>query len=153
MCSLTFFQSSMLGYEKPDSSNLNQCSIFVSGISVCSASVFALVFDLINSTNSFCCGSLLRTSIKFSPRLAWIPCLCFASFSSVTYLPCFDVQTERLFFVGYDFVRPLWGWSPVPLLWYFPLVLSLVPQSFAGSLIASLSVSYTHLTLPTNDLV
>ena len=25
-------------------------------------------------------------------------------------------QTERLFFVGYDFVSPLWGWSPVPSL-------------------------------------
>ena len=48
-------------------------------------------------------------------------------------------QTERLFFVGYDFVSPLCGWSHVPSLWYFPLVLSLVPQSFAGSLIASLS--------------
>ena len=47
-------------------------------------------------------------------------------------------QTDRLFFVGYDFVSPLWGWSPVPALWYFPFVLSLVPQSFAGSLIASL---------------
>ena len=48
------------------------------------------------------------------------------------------VQTDRLFFVGYDFVSPECGCSPVPSLWYFPFVLSLVPQSFAGSLIASL---------------
>ena len=47
-------------------------------------------------------------------------------------------QTDRLFFVEYDFSRPECGWSPVPSLWYFPLLLSLVPQSFAGSLIASL---------------
>ena len=25
-------------------------------------------------------------------------------------------QTDRLFFVGYDFVSPLCGWSPVPSL-------------------------------------
>ena len=48
-------------------------------------------------------------------------------------------QTDRLFFVGYDFVSPLCGGSAVPSLCYIPLVLSRVPQSFAGSLIASLS--------------
>ena len=60
----------MLGYENPDSSNLNQCSIFVNGISVCSANIFALVFDLKKSTNSFCDGNLVRTAIKLSPRFA-----------------------------------------------------------------------------------
>ena len=33
-------------------------------------------------------------------------------------------QTDRLFFVGYDFVSPECGCSPVPVLWYFPLVRS-----------------------------
>ena len=47
-------------------------------------------------------------------------------------------HTDLLFFFGYDLVKPECGCNPVPLLWYLPLVLSVVPQSTAGSLIASL---------------
>ena len=77
----------------------------------------------------------------------WLPANMQGSIKSggntAKWLPLYGLfvtdQTDRLFFVGYDYVSPECGCNPVPSLWYFPFVRSLVPQSFAGSLIASLS--------------
>ena len=98
---------------------------FCECMSVCSANIFALVFDLIIQT---------LFAVVYCVLIGNFSTICeypvyVSSFSPLhTYLKPY-VQTERLFFVGYDFVRPLWGWSPVPLLWYFSF-LSLVPQSW-----------------------